>query len=144
ESKNEMKITANGGDVDLTGATADSNNKITVTASGAFTAQDATLESENEMKITANGGDVDLSGSKTISNNKITLTSSADINLRNAEIQAQNIKASPASSGALFVNDNGGNRADGGTYIENKNGQASDISLQQGTVDGTPEKGSIN
>ncbi|TKX68225.1 DUF4097 domain-containing protein [Halorubrum sp. SP9] len=142
ESKNEMKITASG-DVDLTGATADSNNKITVTASGAVNAQDTTLGSDNEMKITANGGDIDLSGSTTISNNKITLTSSADIDLRNTAIQAQNIKASPASSGTLFVNDNGGTRADGGTYIEKKNGKASDISLQQGTVDGTPEKGRI-
>ena len=142
ESKNEMKITASG-DVNLTGATVDSNNKITVTASGAVNAQDATLGSDNEMKITANGGDVDLSGSTMISNNKITLTSSADIDLRNTEIQAQNINASPASSGILFVNDNGGTRADGGTYIEKNNGQANDISLQQGTVDGTPEKGGI-
>ncbi|WP_435099247.1 hypothetical protein [Halorubrum sp. N11] len=141
ESKKEMKITASG-DVDLTGATADSSDKITVTASGAVNAQDTTLGSDKEMKITANGGDVDLSGSTTISN-KITLTSSADIDLRNTEIQAQNIDASPASSGTLFVNDNGGTRADGGTYIEKKNGQANDISLQQGTVDGTPEKGGI-
>ena len=145
ESKNELKITANGGDIDLTGANADSDNKITLTASGRIDAQDATLESKNELKITANGGDLDISSGALISDNKITLSSSADINARDTEFQAQNqISVSPASSGTLFVNDNGGTREDGGTYIEDQNGAASEISLQQGSVDGTPEKGSVN
>ena len=145
ESKNELKITANGGDIDLTGANADSDNKITLTASGRIDAQDATLESKNELKITANGGDLDISSGALISDNKITLSSSADINARDTEFQAQNqISVSPALSGTLFVNDNGGTREDGGTYIEDQNGAASEISLQQGSVDGTPEKGSVN
>jgi hypothetical protein len=143
-SKNEMKVTADGGNLDVTGSSLTSNNKITLSASGEITGQDATFSSKNEMKITADGGTLNLRGGSITSDNKITLTSTADIDLRDAELQAKNkIKATPASSGALLVNDNGGTRADGGTYIEEQNGNSGEIALQQGTQDGSPEKGSI-
>ena len=144
ESEKEMKITANDGGIDLTGANVDSNDKITLIASGRIDAKDATLESAKEMKITANSGDINTRGGILISNKMMIVTSSADIDVRDTELQAEDrIEASPASSGTLFVNDNGGTRADGGTYIEDKTGGESEISLQQGSVDGTPEKGSV-
>jgi hypothetical protein len=144
ESKNEMKMTAEGGELSLTDAEMDSENKITLSASSKVNAQSATFESKNEIKITANGGDVDISGGALTIDNKITIKSSADIDARDTELQAKNqIKATPASAGTLLVNDNGGTRADGGTYIEDQNGNASEIRLQQGSVTGTPEKGSV-
>jgi hypothetical protein len=144
ESKNEMKLTADSGNLNLADADVDSENKVTFSASGEINAQGATVESKNEMKLTANGGNVNLSGGALTSNNKITLTASADIDLTDTELRAKNqIKATPASAGTLFVNDNGGTRADGGTYIEDQNGNEGEVRLQQGSVSGTPEKGSI-
>ncbi|WP_240150133.1 MULTISPECIES: hemagglutinin repeat-containing protein [Haloarcula] len=144
ESKNEMKLTADDGDLNLIDADMNSENKVTLSASGEVNAQGATIESKNEMKITANGGDMNLSGSALTSDNKITLISSADIDLRDTELQAKNqIKATPASAGTLFVNNNDGTRADGGTYIEDQNENKGEIRLQQGSVSGTPEKGDV-
>jgi hypothetical protein len=144
ESKNEMKLTADGGNLNLADADVNSENKVTFSASGEINAQGATVESKNEMKLTANGGKVNLSRGTLTSNNKITLTASADIDLTDTVLRAKNqIKATPASAGTLFVNDNGGTRADGGTYIEDQNGNEGEVRLQQGSVRGTPERGMI-
>jgi hypothetical protein len=49
-----------------------------------------------------------------------------------------------AEGGTLYVNNNGGDRADGGTYIEKTDGNAGTIELSKGALVGTPEKGTVD
>ncbi|PSP16814.1 hypothetical protein BRC62_05475 [Halobacteriales archaeon QH_10_67_13] len=90
---------------------------------------------------TLNAGDNDAKPIELIINNN----NEADIDVRDTVlISNDSIEATPGANGTLFVNDNGGNRSDGGTYIENKTGSASTLTLQQGTVQGSPERGEVS
>jgi len=130
-------------------------NKIDLTAGSVTIRGGVTVSTDNSdgIKMTADGGNIDIGGA-TLDAGKnqakpIELTTDnnieSDIDVRDASLISDgNIKATPGANGTLFVNDNGDDRSNGGTYIEDKTGNASTLSLEDGTVQGSPEKGEVN
>ena len=113
------------------------------------------------MKIrTANGkgisitaeSDVNLSGATLIAEGdngalkKITAGNggSGDINATDTVFIYGKEAVLEADGGTLSVNDNGGGKANGGTFIEDTDGNAGTIKLSKGDSDGTPERGNID
>lgn len=92
---------------------------------------------------------LNVSGATISSGKAITATAAkdgrADIIATNTTFRFDgNAKVSMQEGGTLFINNNGGSRADGGTYIEDQDGNSETLKLQTGNQDGTPEKGDIN
>jgi len=126
------------------------NNKIQIKTRTLTVRGGVSITSDsNELKMTTTGGNVDVSGTTLTAgkNNQaraITLISAGDVDARDTNFASSGpISAEPANANTLFVNDNGGDRADGGTYVEDLNGNPTDLSLGQGSVDGSPEKGQV-
>jgi hypothetical protein len=103
-----------------------------------------TVESpNNDLTIEATDGDIDISGA-TIraggNDNDLELKSeNGDIDARGAIIVGDgDLTASPAENSVLKVND-----GSGGTRIEDTSGGTQTLELEQGSLEGTPEYGSV-
>jgi len=126
------------------------NGGIKITANTVTVRSGVTVRSpQNDVEIDAQGGDLDLTGA--------TIIADAPGGTRDIELDAENgdiilldttlsadgdIEATPADDGTLFVN-NSGDSDGSGTIIEDRDGNAADLSLEAGTVNGVPEKGSV-
>lgn len=128
-------------------------NKIDLSAGSVTVRSGVTISTDagNGIIMEATSGDMDVSGATLNAgknNQQVPIelySTSGDVDARDATLVAGgSMLASPADpDGVLFVNDNGGDRSDGGTYIEDKAGNAATLSLEQGTQDGSAEKGSV-
>ena len=128
------------------------NNKIDIKANTTTIRDGVQITSNNGKKIKIQSEyDTDLSG--TIINSSGT---NADIDIDAGNNNAGDVDANDtvfiynrdadigANKGTLYVNNNGGDRADGGTYIEKTDGNAGTIELSKGALVGTPEKGTVD
>jgi hypothetical protein len=103
-----------------------------------------TVEStNNDLEIEATGGDIDISGATIRAGGRdsdLELESeNGNIDARGAIIEGDgDLSASPAENSLLKVND-----GSGGTRIQDTNGGEQTLELQQGTLDGTPEYGTV-
>ncbi len=128
------------------------NEKMEIKTNTTTVRNDVTISTmKGNSIILVSEYDVDLSGANLIAqgnNANIDVTAGnnneGDIIANDAVLRAnKDIEASP-NKGILYVNANGGDKADGGTYIEDTNGGSAELTLAKGSVNGEPEKGSID
>jgi hypothetical protein len=107
-----------------------------------------TIESSsNDVSIEATDGSLDLSGAtiragKTNQDRDIALAAEGgSIDIQDATLQAGGDINAEFEDGVLFVNDSPTN--DGGTRIEDRNGNPSRLFIDDGQVNGTPETGRV-
>jgi len=151
--ENDLKsLTDNTANLVIAKEVSPKNSGVSVETSTVTVNPGVTVSSKkNEVKLTAFDGDVDLQDAKIDGGGGVTLkagTSSGagDIRAEDAKLVAKpgsDMKVTPASGNKLFVNSNGGGESNGGTYIVDRDGAESSVSLEQGDYEVTPEKGSV-
>jgi hypothetical protein len=140
-------------DVDLVISKDISENKIGIQAETIKITSGNTVESSNDnknIKMTATSGAIDANNATIKANGgKVELiagesSGTGDIDLRNTRIQAGSDRKTTPNSGTLRVNSNGGNEADGGTYIVDTEDEAAELTYHAGQTNGeSPEKGEL-
>ncbi|MFW5965861.1 MAG: hypothetical protein ACOCP3_03875, partial [Halodesulfurarchaeum sp.] len=76
-------------------------------------------------------------------NADMSLKADGDFDARNTVLNFGKSAEAEADGGELIVNDNGGNKEDGGTYIEKNDGNPGTLNLKKGSLNGTPEYGDV-
>ncbi|PSQ20640.1 hypothetical protein BRD04_07795 [Halobacteriales archaeon QS_9_67_17] len=106
--------------------------------------------SNNQVELISYDGDINIQDAN-IDGDSVTLkagtnSGTGDIRAEDARlvtVSGSNIQVTPPTGNTFFVNSNGPPESDGGTYIVDRSGAPNNATLNQGSLDGTPERGNV-
>lgn len=118
----------------------DTNSLLVKPGTNISTVGNSNIDFDIETNITISGATIDSGKDIAITSGKKT---GSDIDARDTVFQFSGKAEAFAKGGTFFVNKNGGDRADGGTYIEDQNGNSAELKLKKGNKQGSAEFGKV-